>query len=197
MIAGATGFTGKLVLEFYLTNYPDLKIAVAGRNKAKLEAVVGEVKEIGEGHCLLFSSFTRSSSLLFSALAFPKPQAPALGLHSSSARSSASVPILVADASDWSATFALARSTRVVVTLAGPFASIGQKLVDACAHSGTHYADITGETGWVRQNVHRLSEPASKSGAVLASLCGHDSVPWEFSAKALEAKLKEKGEVRA
>ena len=106
-------------------------------------------------------------------------------------KSSAEVPIIVADASDWEGNFKVARSARVVVTLAGPFAKIGQKLIDACAHSGTHYADITGETGWVRQNVHRLSGKAEETGAVLASLCGHDSVPWEFTAKALEAKLKE------
>jgi len=156
VIAGATGFTGKLVLEFYLTQYPNLKIAVAGRNASKLTDVVSSVKEIS--------------------------------------KSSAEVPIIVADASDWEGNFKVARSAKVVVTLAGPFAKIGQKLIDACAHSGTHYADITGETGWVRQNVHRLSGKAEETGAVLASLCGHDSVPWEFTAKALEAKLKENGE---
>ena len=81
VIAGATGFTGKLVLEvrrrrqrtynptpththtysptrilpsppprtrvqFYLTQYPNLKIAVAGRNASKLADVVSSVKEV-------------------------------------------------------------------------------------------------------------------------------------------------------
>jgi len=41
----------------------------------------------------------------------------------------------------------LAKRTKVVLTLAGPFAKYGKNLVKACAENGTDYADITGEIG--------------------------------------------------
>jgi short subunit dehydrogenase-like uncharacterized protein len=67
--------------------------------------------------------------------------------------------IVVADSNDLEALAELARSTKVVVSFAGPFAlclvslssadgRYGSKLVEACAENGTHYADITGETPW-------------------------------------------------
>jgi short subunit dehydrogenase-like uncharacterized protein len=39
----------------------------------------------------------------------------------------------------------LAKRTKVVLSLAGPFAKYGRNLVKACAENGTDYADITGE----------------------------------------------------
>eukprot|EP00122_Pirum_gemmata_P013841 Pgem_evm1s12892 len=40
VIYGATGFTGKLVAEYYLERYlGDYKFAIAGRNEKKLEEV--------------------------------------------------------------------------------------------------------------------------------------------------------------
>lgn len=45
----------------------------------------------------------------------------------------------------------VAKSTRVVVTTAGPYAQFGNELVKACVTEGTHYADITGETLWMAE----------------------------------------------
>ena|SRR5579871_5018215 len=66
--------------------------------------------------------------------------------------------IIVADADDLLSLRSLAASTKVVISVAGPFAKFllqlsadcrfGSKLVQACAENGTHYADITGETPW-------------------------------------------------
>jgi short subunit dehydrogenase-like uncharacterized protein len=39
VVWGATGFTGKLIAEYLTTNYPSLKVAIAGRSQAKLEQV--------------------------------------------------------------------------------------------------------------------------------------------------------------
>lgn len=71
----------------------------------------------------------------------------------------------------------MARSTRVVITTAGPFALHGEPLVRACAEAGTAYADITGETAWVQSMARKYGDAARKSGAVLVSCCGFDSVP--------------------
>jgi len=47
ILLGATGYTGKLVAEWVSTHLPtDLKWAVAGRNAAKLQGVVDELKKL-------------------------------------------------------------------------------------------------------------------------------------------------------
>ena len=121
-----------------------------------------------------------------------KKVAKALGVEEAEVTSK--VSILVSDSSDYAGLSNVARSSRVVVSTAGPFSRIGTKLVEVCAHSGTSYADITGETAWVRNNIAHYGEKAKETGAVIVSLCGHDSVPWELSANRLEKELKKKGE---
>lgn len=98
------GYTGKLAARYIYENCPtNLKWAVGGRSREKLEKVAGENRRPG---------------------------------------------IIVADADDFEALEALAKSTKVVISVAGPFLKYGSKLVRACAENGTHYADITGETPW-------------------------------------------------
>lgn len=158
---GATGFCGAICLEYYLANYPDLKVAIAGRNEEKLKKTIAKVSET-------------------------------LGVPPSDVESK--VAVLVSDSSDYSGLSCVARSSRVVISTAGPFSRIGTKLVEVCAHAGTSYADITGETAWVRNNIANYGEKAKETGAVIVSLCGHDSVPWELSALKLERALLSKGE---
>lgn len=43
IVYGATGFAGKLVAEYLLKTHPDARFAVAGRNRAKLDAPVAEL----------------------------------------------------------------------------------------------------------------------------------------------------------
>ena len=76
-------------------------------------------------------------------------------------------PIVVADAADTASVDALAASTRVVATTVGPYAKYGKPLVAACAESGTHYADLTGEVGFVRDVIDSFDGP--QRPAALAS----------------------------
>ncbi|MFM2399731.1 MAG: hypothetical protein RL341_1888, partial [Pseudomonadota bacterium] len=85
--------------------------------------------------------------------------------------------ILVADAQDDAALAALAASTRVVLSTAGPYALYGSKLVAACVAARTHYVDITGETPWVRTLIDAHHEEAAASGTRIVPGCGFDSVP--------------------
>jgi short subunit dehydrogenase-like uncharacterized protein len=71
----------------------------------------------------------------------------------------------------------MAASTRVLVSTAGPFAVYGDAIVDACVHQRTHYADITGETAWVRRLIDRLHVRAARDGTRIVPFCGFDSVP--------------------
>src|SRR5262249_15135436 len=67
--------------------------------------------------------------------------------------------------------------TRVMLTTAGPFALYGNAIVDACVRFKTHYADITGETTWVRDLIDRYHNRAAADGTRIIPICGFDSVP--------------------
>ena len=110
VVYGATGFTGKLVAE-YLKGVPKVKVAVAGRNEAKLNDL-------------------KSS----------------LGLD---------FDVIVSSATDIKSLSSLAERTRVVLSLAGPYALYGARVVEACVRSGTNYVDLSGEFFFHRDMLDR------------------------------------------
>lgn len=89
---------------------------------------------------------------------------------------------IVADAASVESVDAMVAQATVVVTTAGPFALYGSNLVAACARRGVHYADITGETPWVRDMIDAHHEEARQSGAKIVPFCGVDSVPSDMGA---------------
>ena len=108
---------------------------------------------------------------------------------------SATMGVVVAEAHDGAAMDALARSTRVVLSTAGPFALYGSELVAACVRHGTHYVDITGETPWVRGLIDRHHDEAQRKGVRIIPFCGFDSIPSDLSARlANEAMWERHGE---
>lgn len=86
-------------------------------------------------------------------------------------------PLLTLDLLDDVAVADLATRTRVVVTTAGPYLRYGVPLVIACARAGTHYADLTGETLFVRRSIDAAHQLAVDSGARIVHSCGFDSIP--------------------
>ena len=93
------------------------------------------------------------------------------------------VGVEVAEAHDAAAMDALARSARVVLSTAGPFALYGSELVAACVRHGTHYVDITGETPWVKGLIDRHHFDAQRKGVRIIPFCGFDSIPSDLSAR--------------
>jgi len=91
------------------------------------------------------------------------------------------VDMIVCDTSDPSTMPSLVKDTRSVATTAGPFSLYGTGVVEACAKYGTHYADITGESSFVKLMKSKYQDDAMKSGARILSLCGNDCVPWDLS----------------
>ncbi|MBC7918807.1 MAG: saccharopine dehydrogenase NADP-binding domain-containing protein [Rhodoferax sp.] len=92
-------------------------------------------------------------------------------------KNAAQAGVIVADAQDAAALDALARSARVVLSTAGPFALYGSELVAACVRHGTHYVDITGETPWVRGLIDKHHARAALDGTRIIPCCGFDSIP--------------------
>ena len=91
--------------------------------------------------------------------------------------SAAAWPLVVVAVPDADAVADLARSTRVVLTTVGPYLPRGLPLVRACAEAGTAYADLTGETLFVRRSIDAAHATARATGARVVHACGFDSVP--------------------
>ena len=98
------------------------------------------------------------------------------------AESIGAVATIVAEAHDAAAIDAMVARTRVVLAMAGPFSLYADKLVDACVRLETHYADITGETPWVKSLIDRYHERAAAAGTRIVPNCGFDSVPSDLGA---------------
>ncbi|EKX36389.1 hypothetical protein GUITHDRAFT_78958, partial [Guillardia theta CCMP2712] len=88
--------------------------------------------------------------------------------------------IIIADASNLQSLFDMCKQTKVVASTAGPYKKLGNLIYHACAFTGTHYADITGEVDWVKHMGSMYEGVAKKTGASLVSCCGFDSVPSEI-----------------
>lgn len=94
-------------------------------------------------------------------------------------------PLIVADSHDGAALAELAARTTAVATTVGPYRHYGAALVEACAAAGTHYADLTGETLFMRETIQRFDAPAKASGARVVHTCGFDSIPSDIGVLAL------------
>lgn len=88
-----------------------------------------------------------------------------------------SLQLVTADSHDLESLQELARSSRVIISTVGPYASYGSELVAACVENGTHYCDLAGEVQWIRKMIDRHEAAAKKSGARIVHACGFDSIP--------------------
>jgi short subunit dehydrogenase-like uncharacterized protein len=97
----------------------------------------------------------------------------------------ASWPLIAADASSPRTLTALAERARVVITTVGPYTKYGLPLVAACAEAGTDYADLTGETMFIRDSIDLYHKQAADTGARIVHSCGFDSIPSDLTVYAL------------
>jgi short subunit dehydrogenase-like uncharacterized protein len=102
-------------------------------------------------------------------------------------------PLVVVDVSEAASVHDLARSTRVLLTTVGPYLRRGLTVVKACARTGTHYADLTGETLFVRHSIDAAHAKAQASGARIVHACGFDSVPSDLGVGLTAARVAADG----
>jgi len=96
------------------------------------------------------------------------------------------IPLVIADADDPGTLDAMCHRTRVVLTTVGPYQLYGSELVAACARSGTHYADLCGEPGWMREMIDAHHDHAAASGSRIAFSSGFDSIPFDLGVLMLQ-----------
>ncbi len=92
----------------------------------------------------------------------------------------ADTPLVVADADDPASLSAMAQRTRVVLTTVGPYQLYGDALLAACVETGTDYADLCGEPGWMRLKIDQHHARAQQTGARIAFSSGFDSIPFDL-----------------
>lgn len=82
------------------------------------------------------------------------------------------------------------QKTSIIITTAGPFSLYGKQVIAACAALGTHYLDITGEVGFIKDMKDAYEESAVKSGAMIIPFCGFDSLPADITAYLLSQRYQ-------
>lgn len=81
--------------------------------------------------------------------------------------------------------------TGIIITTVGPFSLYGEEVIAACAQTGTHYLDITGEVGFIKEMADKYEEAAHKSGALLIPFSGFDSVPADLATFLLQKEFNQ------
>ncbi|MDH6246908.1 trans-acting enoyl reductase family protein [Mycobacterium sp. OTB74] len=99
--------------------------------------------------------------------------------------------LIEANASAQATLDAMAERTQVVVTTVGPYTKYGLPMVAACAKAGTDYADLTGETMFVRDSIDQFHKEAVDTGARIVHACGFDSIPSDLTAYALYKRAQQ------
>jgi short subunit dehydrogenase-like uncharacterized protein len=99
--------------------------------------------------------------------------------------------LITADTSQPSTLNAMAARTQVVVTTVGPYLRYGLPLVAACAAAGTDYADLTGESIFIRESIDLYHKQAIDTGARIVHSCGFDSIPSDLTVYALHRRAEQ------
>lgn len=85
---------------------------------------------------------------------------------------------------------AVVKQAKVILTTVGPFSLYGEEVIAACAKFGTHYLDITGEVGFIKEMEAKYGELAKQSGAMIIPFSGFDSVPADIATYILASKFE-------
>ncbi|KAF7554257.1 hypothetical protein G7046_g6863 [Stylonectria norvegica] len=84
----------------------------------------------------------------------------------------------------------LAKKTCVLISTVGPYSLYGEHAFKACAETGTHYVDVTGETPWVHKMIMKYEKTAKASGAIMFPQSGIESAPADLCTWALAQAIR-------
>ncbi|XP_061610322.1 saccharopine dehydrogenase b isoform X1 [Phyllopteryx taeniolatus] len=148
VIFGASGFTGKFVVEEVARYAADstgdncLTWAVAGRSRQRLKGVL-------------------------------KQAADRLGMP----ELSTDIDIIVADVSSEESLAIMCQQALVILNCVGPYRFYGEPVVAACVENGAHYIDICGEPQFLERMQLEYHTKAMERGVYVIGSCGFDSIP--------------------
>ena len=73
----------------------------------------------------------------------------------------------------------------VLISTVGPYHKYGSHAFAACAETGTHYIDCTGEVPWVYDMIKKYDSVAKSNGAILIPQNGVESAPTDLVCQSL------------
>ncbi|GAB7360296.1 hypothetical protein MBLNU230_g8054t1 [Neophaeotheca triangularis] len=85
---------------------------------------------------------------------------------------------------------ALAKKTKVLLTTIGPYHLHGTPVLAACAETGTHYVDVTGEVPWHYEMVQKYDAVAKSTNAIIIPQNGIESAPADLLAWAMVQRIR-------
>ncbi|KAL8951081.1 MAG: hypothetical protein Q9222_002921 [Ikaeria aurantiellina] len=85
----------------------------------------------------------------------------------------------------------LAKKTRLILNTVGPYFRYSSPVIQACAETGTHYLDVTGETPWVYEMIQKYHETARDNGAIIIPEIGLESSPSDLLAWTLTNLIRD------
>ena len=89
--------------------------------------------------------------------------------------------VLQADTGDAASLAAIAAQARVLLNVAGPYATRGDAVVEACIAHGAHYLDLTGETFWMQRLVRERHDDARRAGVKIIPCAGYEALPFDLA----------------
>jgi short subunit dehydrogenase-like uncharacterized protein len=102
--------------------------------------------------------------------------------------------VIVTQAADESSAAAMVEHATVVLNTAGPFSLYhADNIVAACARSGTHYADLSGEYWFQRRMIDEFHAEAEKTGTAIVFGAGVDSIPSDLGTQLAIEELAARG----
>ena len=84
----------------------------------------------------------------------------------------------------------LTKTTCVILNTIGPYHLYSTPIVEACAHNGTHYLDVTGESPWVLEMIEKYDSIARANGAIIIPEIGIESAPSDMVAWSLASLFR-------
>ncbi|KAI1384454.1 uncharacterized protein F4822DRAFT_415196 [Hypoxylon trugodes] len=84
----------------------------------------------------------------------------------------------------------LAKKTFALITTVGPYSRYGEHAFKACAESGTHYFDCTGEAVWHMTMIKKYEATAKASGACMFPQSALESAPSDLLAYSMASTAR-------
>ncbi|ORY08257.1 sccpdhb protein [Basidiobolus meristosporus CBS 931.73] len=148
IVFGATGFTGKFVVEelSQLSLKSKFTWAIAGRSEEGLNKIADFVRVS-----------TQKTAMDHSTEHTPH--------------------VIIANVNDSSSLEEMCSRGKVLIDCVGPFRKFGEQVVKACIAKKCDYVDITGEPEYVERMMALHHEDAKRNGVTIVHACGFDSIP--------------------
>ncbi|CAD5216127.1 unnamed protein product [Bursaphelenchus xylophilus] len=97
-----------------------------------------------------------------------------------------SLEIIIADSSSPETLDLMAKQTKVIINVVGPYRLHGEAVVKAAVENGTSHVDISGEPAFLEKMQLTYHEKAKANGAYVIGACGWDSIPCDLGVSFLK-----------